>query len=93
MALSEKEIQDLQGLTKSHVRLPEGKVFKIDDTGKYYKIVHRVNNTTQAMAVVPVDDLAGNNLNYKGTTIVVSGTQPIFDRAYLYFYAPKMVRF
>ena len=78
MALSDKEIQDLQGLTKSHVRLAEGKVFKIDDTGKYYKIVHRVDNTTQAMAVVPVDDLAGNNPNYKETTIVVAGTQPIF---------------
>lgn len=78
MTLSDKEVQDLQGLTKSYVRLSEGKVFKIDDTGKYYKIVHRVDNTTQAMAVVPVDDLAGNNPNYKETTIVVAGTQPVF---------------
>ena len=78
MSLSDREVQDLQGLTKSYVRLPEGKVFKIDDTGKYYKIVHRVDNTTQAMAVAPVDDLAGNNPNYKETTIVVAGTQPVF---------------
>lgn len=93
MALSDKEIQDLQGFTKSYVRLPEGKVFKIDDTGKYYKIVHCVDNTTQAMAVVPVDGLAGNNPNYKETTIVVAGTQPVFGRACLYIYAPKLVRF
>ena len=45
------------------------------------------------MSVVPVDDLAGNNPNCKVTPIVVAGTQPVFDRACLYFYAPKLVRF
>ena len=31
MTLSDKEVQNLQSLTKSHVRLPEGKVFKLDN--------------------------------------------------------------
>ena len=80
MTLSDKEIQSLQRTTKENVRHEEGYVFNAGSRNNpaYYKIIHRVDDTTQAMAVVPVDDLAGHNPNYQETTIVVGGTQPVF---------------
>ena len=80
MTLSDKEIQSLQRTTKENVRHGEGYVFNAGTRNNpaYYKIIHRVDDTTQAMAVVPVDDLAGHNPNYQETTIVIGGTQPVF---------------
>lgn len=80
MTLSDKEVQSLQRTTKENVRHGEGYVFNAGTRNNpaYYKIIHRVDDTTQAMAVVPVDDLAGHNPNYQETTIVIGGTQPVF---------------
>ena len=38
MTLSDKEVKNLQSLTKSHVRLPEGKVFKLNDLENAVKL-------------------------------------------------------
>ncbi len=75
MTLNDKEIQELQGMIKKELGATEGTVFQIPNQDKYYQIVHRQNSTTQAMAVVPVDNEKGENPNYQETAIVVAGTQ------------------
>lgn len=75
MVLNDKEIQDLQGMIKKELGATEGSVFRIPKQDKYYQIVYREDSTTQALAVVPVDNEKGENPNYKETTIVVAGTQ------------------
>ena len=75
MTLNDKEIQELQGMIKKELGATEGTVFQIPNQDNYYQIVHRQNSTTQAMAVVPVDNEKGENPNYQETAIVVAGTQ------------------
>ncbi|WP_454388858.1 hypothetical protein [Streptococcus sp. Marseille-Q8145] len=75
MTLNDKEIQELQGMIKKELGATEGTVFQIPNQDKYYQIVYRQNSTTQAMAVVPVDNEKGENPNYQETAIVVAGTQ------------------
>ena len=79
MTLNDKEIQELQGMVKKELGATEGTVFQIPNQDKYYQIVHSVDMTTQAMAVVPVDDREGHNPNFQETTIVVGGTQVPFE--------------
>lgn len=95
MTLSDEEIQQLQLGLKSKVRDKPGDIepYFINGEKRYFQIVNSMNTTTQAIAFVPVDDKKGNNPNYQETTIVVAGTQPVFGRACLYIYAPKLVRF
>lgn len=38
MTLNDKEVQDLQVFTKGHVRLPERKVFKLNDLENAVKL-------------------------------------------------------
>ena len=75
MTLNDKEIQELQGMIKKELGATEGTVFQIPNQDKYYQIVYREDSTTQAMAVVPVDNEKGENPNYQETAIVVAGTQ------------------
>lgn len=75
MTLNDKEIQELQGMIKKELGATEGTVFQIPNQDKYYQIVYRQNSTTQAMAVVPVDNEKGESPNYQETAIVVAGTQ------------------
>ena len=75
MTLNDKEIQELQGMIKKELGATEGTVFQIPNQDKYYQIVYRQDSTTQAMAVVPVDNEKGENPNYQETAIVVAGTQ------------------
>lgn len=81
MALSDEEVQNLQLGLKSKVREKPGKVIKyyINDEVRYFQIVNSMDATTQALAVVPVDNEKGENPNYKETTIVVAGTQIPFE--------------
>ena len=37
-SINDEEVQDLQVFTKGRVRLPEGKVFKLDDLGNPIKL-------------------------------------------------------
>lgn len=76
MTLTDKKIQDIQGIVKENASLSEGKVFRIPNTTQYYKVVHSIDETTQALAVVPVDNKSGANPDYSQTAIVVAGTQP-----------------
>jgi len=77
MTLSDEEIQQLQLGLKSKVRDKPGDIepYFINGEKRYFQIVNSMNDTTQAIAFVPVDDKKGNNPNYQETTIVVAGTQ------------------
>ena len=77
MTLSDQEVQRLQFGLKGNVKKNEGAVINAgtDDKPEYYQIVYRQDSTTQAMAVVPVDNEKGENPNYQETAIVVAGTQ------------------
>lgn len=81
MTLSDEEIQKLQLGLKSNVRNKPGDVksYLINGEKRYFQIVNRMDDTTQAIAFVPVDDQKGSNPNYQETTIVVAGTQIPFE--------------
>ncbi len=83
MTLSDQEVRRLQLGLKGNVKKSEGAVINAgtDDNPEYYQIVYRQDSTTQAMAVVPVDNKKGENPNYQETTIVVAGTQMPFENS------------
>ena len=83
MTLSDQEVRRLQLGLKGNVKKSEGAVINAgtDDKPEYYQIVYRQDSTTQAMAVVPVDNKKGANPNYQETTIVVAGTQMPFENS------------
>ena len=83
MTLSDQEVRRLQLGLKENVKKSEGAVINAgtDDNPEYYQIVYRQDSTTQAMAVVPVDNKKGANPNYQETTIVVAGTQMPFENS------------
>lgn len=77
MTLSDQEIQKLQLGLKGNVKKNEGEIINVGTRSSpdFYQIVYRQDSTTQAMAVVPVDNEKGENPNYQETAIVVAGTQ------------------
>lgn len=77
MTLSDQEIRRLQLGLKGNVKKNEGQIINVGTkvSPEFYQIVYRQDDTTQAMAVVPVDSKDGANPNYQETTIVVAGTQ------------------
>ncbi|MGT2739745.1 hypothetical protein ACVRXB_10160, partial [Streptococcus pantholopis] len=75
MTLTDKKIQNLQGVVKKYASYKEGEIFKVPETNEYYQVVNSIDETTQALAVVPVDNIKGDNPDYNQTTIVVAGTQ------------------
>lgn len=77
MTLSDQEIRRLQLGLKGNVKKNEGEIINVGTKAspEFYQIVYRQDSTTQAMAVVPVDNEKGENPNYQETAIVVAGTQ------------------
>lgn len=79
MALTDKNMQDLQKVTKENANISPGKTFsagKGNDKQKY-KVVNSANGATQAIAVAPVGK--NGKVDYSQTAIVVAGTQPVTE--------------
>ncbi|AXQ78042.1 hypothetical protein DDV21_002625 [Streptococcus chenjunshii] len=74
MTLTDKKIQNLQDVVKDYTSFNEGEIFQIPGKAEYYQVVNSVDETTQALAVVPVDNIKGDNPDYSQTAIVVAGT-------------------
>ncbi|MEX2804042.1 hypothetical protein AB3329_02845 [Streptococcus sp. H31] len=81
MTLTDKKIQSLQDVVKDYASYKEGEIFEIPETNEYYQVVNSIDETTQALAVVPVDNSKGHNPDYSQTAIVVAGTQPGFTES------------
>ncbi|MEX2805573.1 hypothetical protein AB3329_10810, partial [Streptococcus sp. H31] len=75
MALTDEEVRDLQEIIKKESSTKEGGIIT-DKVGRSYQVVNSIDETTQALAVVPVDNSKGDNPDYSQTAIVVAGTQP-----------------
>ena len=74
MALTDESIQELQVEVLNIIKKEKkGSEFSLDDSGKKYKLINEVNETTQAIAVAPLDK--EGHPDYSQTTIVVAGTQ------------------
>ncbi|MEX2784070.1 hypothetical protein AB3331_02590 [Streptococcus sp. H49] len=74
MTLTDKKVQDLQDVVKKYASAKEGKIFQTPETNEYYQVVNSIDETTQALAVVPVDNSKGHNPDYSQTAVVVAGT-------------------
>ncbi|AXQ78011.1 hypothetical protein DDV21_002445 [Streptococcus chenjunshii] len=76
MALTDAEVQKIQIKVKDNVDKQEGDIINIGTKSnpEYYQVVNGVDETTQALAVVPVDNIKGDNPDYSQTAIVVAGT-------------------
>ena len=73
MALTDENVQELQvDILKIIKKKDEGGVYETS-SGIRYKIINEVNETTQALAVAPLDK--EGEPDYTQTTIVVAGTQ------------------
>ena len=73
MALTDENVQELQvDILKIIKKKDEGGVYETS-SGIRYKIINEVNETTQALAVAPLDK--EGKPDYTQTTIVVAGTQ------------------
>ena len=74
MALTDESIQELQVEVLNIIKEEKnGNEFSLDESGKKYKLINEVNETTQAIAVAPLDK--EGKPDYTQTTIVVAGTQ------------------
>ena len=74
MALTDESIQELQVEVLNIIKEEKnGNEFSLDESGKKYKLINEVNETTQAIAVAPLDK--EGKPDYSQTTIVVAGTQ------------------
>ncbi|MGT2929644.1 hypothetical protein ACVR1G_05320 [Streptococcus dentasini] len=72
MALTDENMQDLQGVTQDWCELSKGARRKVG--GQEYEIVNTSTGTTQAVAVAPVNK--DGSVDYEQTSIAVYGTQP-----------------
>ncbi|RSJ23365.1 hypothetical protein D8828_03390 [Streptococcus intermedius] len=71
MALKDKEVQDLQTDILNIIK--DKKIGEYFDSGEMsYQLIHKVNETTQAIAVAPI---VNGKPDYSQTTIVAAGTQ------------------
>lgn len=74
MALNDEQVQQLQtGVLKIIKNYDVGKDFSLKKGGQKYVLINEVNETTQAIAVAPLDK--DGKPDYSQTTIVVAGTQ------------------
>ena len=74
MALTDESIQELQVEVLNIIKEEKnGNEFSLDESGKKYKLINEINETTQAIAVAPLDK--EGDPDYSQTTIVVAGTQ------------------
>ncbi|MGT2907987.1 hypothetical protein [Streptococcus dentiloxodontae] len=72
MALTDEQMQDLQEIIKEKVAGNTNEVIEIVGKDKFYQMIHNLNDVTQVIAVVPVDNELGSNPNYQNTAIVVT---------------------
>ena len=74
MALTDENIQDLQvNVLKIIEEKAANQKFDVRGSDKKYILINEINETTQAIAVVPLDK--EGNPDFSQTTIVVAGTQ------------------
>ena len=74
MALTDENIQDLQvNVLKIIEEKAANQKFDVRGSDKKYILINEVNETTQAIAVAPLDK--EGKPDYSQTTIVVAGTQ------------------
>ena len=74
MALTDEKIQELQVNVLDIIKESDaGKDYTIPRTNYKYRLINEINETTQAIAVAPLDK--EGNPDFSQTTIVVAGTQ------------------
>ena len=74
MALNDEQVQELQvDVLKIIKEKNVNEQFGLERSGKKYQLINEVNETTQAIAVAPLDK--EGKPDYSQTTIVVAGTQ------------------
>ena len=74
MALNDEQVQELQvDVLKIIKEKNVNEQFGLERSGKKYQLINEVNETTQAIAVAPLDKVG--HPDYTQTTIVVAGTQ------------------
>ena len=74
MALNDEQVQELQvDVLKIIKEKNVNEQFGLERSGKKYQLINEVNETTQAIAVAPLDK--EGNPDFSQTTIVVAGTQ------------------
>ena len=74
MALTDEKIQELQVNVLDIIKESDaGKDDTIPRTNYKYRLINEINETTQAIAVAPLDK--EGNPDFSQTTIVVAGTQ------------------
>ncbi len=81
MALTDQQMQTLQGQIKQYCKNDAPTKYIDDRTGQGYQIILKTDSTTQAIAVAPIKyDANGEEyVDYSETAIAVAGTQPIAD--------------
>ena len=73
MALNDEKVQELQVEILNIIKERKiGNNFTTERSGKQYQLIHKVNETTQAIAVAPI---VNGKPDYSRTTIVAAGTQ------------------
>ena len=74
MALNDEQVQELQvDVLKIIKEKNVNEQFGLERSGKKYQLINEVNETTQAIAVAPLDK--EGHPDYSQTTIVIAGTQ------------------
>ena len=72
MALNDEKVQELQVQILTILKEKKAGYSFETKTGKEYQLIHKVNETTQAIAVAPI---VNGKPDYSQTTIVAAGTQ------------------
>ena len=74
MALNDEQVQELQADVLKIIKEKNvNEQFGFERSGKKYQLINEVNETTQAIAVAPLDK--EGKPDFSQTTIVVAGTQ------------------
>lgn len=83
MAVTDKNIQDLQDVIKRRLKkgVYDNQIIRVGQNSniRYYKVINHRNDVTQGLAVVPVDDSNGTNPQYNQAIITIAGTQMPWD--------------
>lgn len=85
MALTDQQMQTLQGQIKQYCKNDAPTKYIDDRTGQGYQIILKTDSTTQAIAVAPIKyDANGKEyVDYSQIAIAVAGTQPIANDSVL----------
>ncbi|NLQ50507.1 hypothetical protein D3856_10645, partial [Streptococcus mutans] len=79
MALTDKNMQFLQGKVQKYCEKGDKNVIYNKETTEYYKVINKQSGTTQAIAVAPVHK--DGTVDYGQTSIAVYGTQPGLNKS------------